>query len=152
MGVRLYNSTTGRFLSIDPVNGGSCNSYDYVCGDPVNMLDLDGRMAVAALVASAGLGVSLGTVLAVLTAAAIVAIIAVIWWKGKAWAIRQVKILWAKASKKSGKERATDAPSFVKGKNKIPGKSAEQSAIEYFKRAFGRPPTKQERGPGGAYQ
>ncbi|MFE0644107.1 hypothetical protein ACFW2Y_21205 [Streptomyces sp. NPDC058877] len=60
------------------------------------MLDLDGRMGVAALVASAGLGVSLGTVLAVLTTAAIVAIIDVIWRKGKAWAIRQVKILWAK--------------------------------------------------------
>ncbi|MGW8358141.1 RHS repeat-associated core domain-containing protein [Streptomyces wedmorensis] len=57
MGVRLYNSATGRFLSTDPVRGGSCNAYEYVCGDPVNMLDLDGRMAVAALVASAGLGV-----------------------------------------------------------------------------------------------
>ncbi|MFE1906557.1 DNRLRE domain-containing protein [Streptomyces gardneri] len=149
MGARLYNSTTGRFLSVDPVKGGSCSNYEYVCGDPVNMLDLDGRMAVAALVASAGLGVSLGTVLAVVGVAALVAIAAYVWWKGKAWAIRQVKILWAKASKKSGKERATDAPSFVKGKNKIPGKSAEQSAIEYFKKEFGRPPTKQEKGPGG---
>ncbi|MFJ4869629.1 DNRLRE domain-containing protein [Streptomyces sp. NPDC088757] len=149
MGVRLYDSATGRFLSVDPVKGGSCNSYDYVCGDPVNMLDLDGRMAVAALVASAGLGVSLGTVLAVVGAAAIIAIAAYVWWKGKAWAIRQVKILWAKASKKSGKERASDAPSFVRGKNKIPGKSAEQSAIEYFKKAFGRSPTSKEKGPGG---
>jgi hypothetical protein len=26
-----------------PVEGGSCNDYDYVCGDPVNGLDLDGR-------------------------------------------------------------------------------------------------------------
>ncbi|WP_406003453.1 DNRLRE domain-containing protein [Streptomyces sp. NBC_00829] len=149
MGIRLYNSGTGRFLSIDPVNGGSCNSYDYVCADPVNMLDLDGRMTALALVGAAGLGVSAGTVLTTIGVAAVLAIIALIWWKGKAWAIRQVKILWAKASKKSGKERATDAPSFVRGKNKIPGKSAEQSAIEYFKRAFGRPPTKQEKGPGG---
>lgn len=149
MGARLYDSTTGRFLSVDPVSGGSCNSYDYVCGDPVNMLDLDGRLAALALVGAAGLGVSASTVLAIIGVAAVVAIIGLIWWKGKAWAIRQVKILWARASNKSGKERASDAPSFVKGKNKIPGKSAEQSAIEYFKKAFGRPPTKQEKGPGG---
>ncbi|GAA2617539.1 hypothetical protein GCM10010436_21270 [Paractinoplanes durhamensis] len=43
MGVRLYNPTTGRFLQIDPVPGGSCNSYDYACADPVNGLDLDGK-------------------------------------------------------------------------------------------------------------
>jgi hypothetical protein len=43
MGVRLYNPTTGRFLSVDPVRGGSCSYYDYVCADPVNMNDLDGR-------------------------------------------------------------------------------------------------------------
>ncbi|MEV5336548.1 hypothetical protein [Streptomyces werraensis] len=29
MAVRLYNPATGRFLSADPVPGGSCNAYDY---------------------------------------------------------------------------------------------------------------------------
>ena len=43
MGVRLYNSVTGRFLSVDPVAGGSCNRYDYTCQDPTNGLDLDGK-------------------------------------------------------------------------------------------------------------
>ncbi len=43
MGVRLYNPTTGRFLSVDPITGGSCNDYDYTCADPVNALDLDGK-------------------------------------------------------------------------------------------------------------
>lgn len=43
MGVRLYNPTTGRFLTTDPVPGGSANSYDYVNADPVNVTDLDGR-------------------------------------------------------------------------------------------------------------
>jgi len=27
---------------VDPVEGGSCNDYDYVAGDPVNNFDLDG--------------------------------------------------------------------------------------------------------------
>ncbi|MFJ8004069.1 DNRLRE domain-containing protein [Streptomyces fagopyri] len=42
MGVRLYDPTLGRFLSSDPVYGGSCNAYEYVCGDPVSGLDLSG--------------------------------------------------------------------------------------------------------------
>ncbi len=43
MGVRLYNPTTGRFLTVDPITGGSCNDYDYTCADPINKQDLDGR-------------------------------------------------------------------------------------------------------------
>jgi len=43
MGVRLYNPSLGRFLSVDPVDGGSCNAYEYACGDPVNNVDLDGK-------------------------------------------------------------------------------------------------------------
>ena len=43
MGVRLYNPAKGRFLQTDPVPGGSCNSYDYTCDDPINGSDLDGR-------------------------------------------------------------------------------------------------------------
>ncbi|MER7108159.1 DNRLRE domain-containing protein [Streptomyces sp. NPDC000229] len=42
MGVRLYNPATGRFLSSDPVYGGSCNSYEYACADPQNKFDLGG--------------------------------------------------------------------------------------------------------------
>ncbi|WP_433531533.1 RHS repeat-associated core domain-containing protein [Micromonospora sp. CA-263727] len=42
MGARLYVSGTGRFLSTDPVVGGSCNDYEYGCGDPVNNIDVTG--------------------------------------------------------------------------------------------------------------
>jgi len=42
MGVRLYSATTGRFLSVDPVPGGSANAYDYCNADPVNCTDLAG--------------------------------------------------------------------------------------------------------------
>ncbi|WUH93137.1 hypothetical protein OG900_25490 [Streptomyces sp. NBC_00433] len=43
MGVRLYDPTTGRFLSIDPVPGGSANAYDYCNADPINCSDLNGQ-------------------------------------------------------------------------------------------------------------
>ncbi|MDF9816771.1 RHS repeat-associated protein [Streptomyces sp. SPB162] len=42
MGVRLYDPTTGRFLSTDPVPGGNPNAYTYPA-DPINAYDLDGR-------------------------------------------------------------------------------------------------------------
>nr|WP_239149242.1 DNRLRE domain-containing protein [Streptomyces sp. SID12501] len=45
MGVRLYNSGTGRFLSVDPILGGSANAYDYTNQDPVNQVDLAGTKA-----------------------------------------------------------------------------------------------------------
>lgn len=44
MGVRPYDPSIGRFLSIDPVDGGSLNAYDYAGQDPINGYDLDGRV------------------------------------------------------------------------------------------------------------
>lgn len=46
MGVRPYDPTLGRFLSRDPIDGGSANAYDYAHQDPVNAYDLDGRYVV----------------------------------------------------------------------------------------------------------
>lgn len=45
MGARLYNPTTGRLLSRDPVPGGNDNTYTYPA-DPVNVSDLDGRFGI----------------------------------------------------------------------------------------------------------
>jgi RHS repeat-associated protein len=41
MGVRLYNTVTGMFSSMDPVPGGNANPYTYP-SDPINSFDLDG--------------------------------------------------------------------------------------------------------------
>ncbi|GEM_PF-2976466 len=45
MGARPYSVTTGRFLEIDPVEGGTANDYTYVT-DPLNSFDLDGMCGV----------------------------------------------------------------------------------------------------------
>ncbi|MFH8471173.1 RHS repeat-associated core domain-containing protein [Streptomyces sp. NPDC018000] len=45
MDARLYDPAAGRFLSFDPVRGGSANAYDYANADPVNQFGLDGRVS-----------------------------------------------------------------------------------------------------------
>lgn len=43
MGARSYVPAIGRFLSRDPIPGGSANPYEYAGGDPVNNYDLTGE-------------------------------------------------------------------------------------------------------------
>jgi RHS repeat-associated protein len=43
MGARSYVPSLGRFLTPDPVLGGSANPYDYANQDPINNFDLNGE-------------------------------------------------------------------------------------------------------------
>lgn len=45
MGARSYVPAIGRFLTLDPILGGSANPYDYANQDPINDFDLDGNCA-----------------------------------------------------------------------------------------------------------
>ena len=42
MGARVYIPVLGRFLQVDPIEGGTDNNYVYA-NDPVNQFDLDGK-------------------------------------------------------------------------------------------------------------
>jgi len=74
MGARPYSPLLGRFLSVDPVDGGSANDYDYVAGDPINKTDLDGNwwswLKKATNVVNNHLGDILSTAATVLSVAA----------------------------------------------------------------------------------
>lgn len=56
MGARSYVPQLGRFLTPDPVPGGSANAYDYANQDPVNSFDLGGECADGQAPGSTGCG------------------------------------------------------------------------------------------------
>ena len=59
MGARIYQPVLGRFLAVDPVEGGNANDYIYPT-DPINAFDLDGRACVSWIYPTMGLVVGRG--------------------------------------------------------------------------------------------
>ncbi len=45
MGARQYSPKLGRFLGVDPIEGGSANDYEYALGDSINNSDVSGKAA-----------------------------------------------------------------------------------------------------------
>ncbi|MFE7328179.1 DNRLRE domain-containing protein [Streptomyces sp. NPDC057565] len=116
MGVRLSNADTGRFLTVDPVPGGSANAYEYCNGDPVNCYDLDGRMAGAFVVAAAGLGLS--EVLIVLGAAFVIALAGYALWYGVSAAVHKLQVAFAHRKKDETHKTQKNRKGHRKGKSK----------------------------------
>jgi RHS repeat-associated protein len=50
MGDRQYIPGLGRFIEVDPVEGGNDNPYEYCSADPINCTDLDGQLSLKKLV------------------------------------------------------------------------------------------------------
>jgi RHS repeat-associated protein len=70
MGQRTYLGPIGRFLQVDPVDGGSANDYDYTNQDPINETDLSGECIIppVAVVCVEGVILVVGVVGAIGTA------------------------------------------------------------------------------------
>jgi RHS repeat-associated protein len=49
MGARPYDPTLGRFITTDPVDGGSLNTYDYADQDSIDVYDLDGMRVLCSM-------------------------------------------------------------------------------------------------------
>lgn len=139
MGARLYNPVTGLFTSADPVTGGNTTAYAYP-QDPINNYDIAGLAAQAVFAAA---GIALRTAVTVLGQAILITIAAWVIIHGVKGAADRLKIAYAKATKKSGKEKASDIPSWAKGatrKYKPSGKneSADEATRRIMDKKYGK--------------
>lgn len=132
MGVRLYSPALGRFLQVDPEDGGNATAYDYCAGDPVNCTDLDGKfgwgsikkgLSKVAKVASYASMIPgpIGTIAGVVAA---VSYAATGNWKEAAWAIggALAATIGAGAAVKGARYAATAARAAAKARKASAGR------------------------------
>jgi len=141
-GARDYDAETGRWTVKDPIGfgGGNTNLYGYVLSDPVNWVDpfgLCGEPPVYSGAPDDGIEPLYPECL-------IPTMRPVCASSGKGANKQGVK-----PSKKSGKEAATDIPSWAKGRKPQPGQSGKDLAKELLDEKYGKGnyPT----GPGSEY-
>ena len=164
---RYYDVEVGRFLNADDVHylgeeGISCNLFTYCINNPVNNKDEDGTVAFVVVGAVAG-----GIAIAVLVHWAYFYLRSVsqanISGRGfKRWlqdrkrglALIPVQVftsvlMYAKKSKTSKKEQATDAPSWIYSKPPRKDEKAKDYAKRILDAKYGK--GKWKRGPGSEY-
>jgi RHS repeat-associated protein len=133
---RIYDPRTGRWLSRDPIEEeGGINLYGYVGGNPVSYIDPNGQIAVPVIVpiviilgglyiysqqpsGGGGADGGLGSLMSGGSSSG-------------SWSWPWVE------SRGSDKERATDIPSWARGKAKNPGESCSDFAKRLLTEQYG---------------
>jgi RHS repeat-associated protein len=153
-GARDYDARFGRWTNKDPIlfDGGQTNLYVYVGNDPVNYVDPEGESAAIAV----GIGTFIDSawVVAAAQGGALAAAFGAGYVAGSYIApyvmdpiIDAIPLEWF--AKPSGKERASDTPSWAKGQRPRDGESGKDFAERLLKDKYG--PGNFDRGPGSEY-
>lgn len=164
---RYYDPSTAQFLTVDPDVRATQSAYGYVDNNPLNHADPSGKWLGALIGGVAAALVAPEALVAFAIAVVVVVVVIVV-----VWAVVSAVDSWKEStagtydydmpnaydnsqsvaqgkSKSSGMARATDIPSYARGKGKIGSETDEQAAIRIFTENFGRCPTPKDKGAGG---
>ena len=141
---RIYGelASGGLFTTKDPISfdGGDTNLYGYMLNDPINWIDPTGEIAFAVPIAAACLGGGCEAIAtaALAGAAAVASVIA-------AELTADLITNFAKETRQSGKEKASDIPSWSKGQKPGEGESGKDFAKRLLDKKYG--PDNYPKGP-----